>query len=59
MNDAIKTSKGRKPARKIRTVAQISACADSAAAVPISGASAHIDHETRFGLVLPVKVSRI
>ena len=27
--------------------------------VPINGASVHIDHETRLGLVFPIKVSRI
>lgn len=59
MKEAKKIKSGINPAIKIRTVAQISAPAEIAAAVPISGASAHIEKETLFGLVVPLSVSRI
>lgn len=57
--DAMKTSKGKNPAKKILAVAHISALAESAAKVPIKGASAHMAHVTRFGFVLPARVSRM
>jgi hypothetical protein len=57
--DDIITSNGRNPARKMRVVAHISAPEAMAAAVPIKGASAHIDQDTRFGVVFPETVSRI
>lgn len=59
IKEIVKTINGRNPDKKIRVVAQISAPAERAAPVPMSGATDHINQLMRLGFDFPLMVSRI
>src|SRR3990167_967751 len=59
INDIENTMSGTRPDTITRTVAQISACNESAAPAPKRGTNAHKNQETLFGFDMPASVSRI